>query len=301
MEDEKLLKYAVYLMNAGNKDEAAKVFTVLANSKDDAIKLQAYDALLSILDQIKDYKAIMTLCDNGIKISQTQKRIDNLAYFQMRKASVMSIKIGGWKYVRKMFKLSPDWFNFSTEEEEKRYKDLDNKIQQNEKEVDLLCAESLNNAKSAGNKKLLGMIYLYRAPIWQNRCSDLKIERMIRTVRLLPECRLKDLLKYSKKDLRAIDEYFSESISDLSTAIGIFKGIGDNDSVSYCLNNLTNYYLHSYRYIQAFFAFKKLGSSIKGSKDKELLRNYERLKDRLRSRNNNIPNYVDEYKDYMAI
>lgn len=300
MDDEKYLKYAVYLMNNGNKQEAVKVLAVLANSQNNEIRLQAIDGLLSILDQIKDYTLIIALCDDAIRISDVQKQIDNLAYFQMRKASTMSVKIGGWKYVRKMYKLSPNWFNFSTEEDEKRYKDLNDKIKQSEKEVDLLCAESLKNAKSAENKKLLGMIYLYRAPIWQNRCSDLKIERMVRTTRFLPECRLKDLLKYKREDLKVIDEYFSRSISDLSTAIGIFKEIGNKDSVSYCYNNLTNYYLHSYRRIQALITFKKLKSSIKGSKDKELLRNFEKLKDRLKWGNKNMPNYVDEYKDYMS-
>lgn len=300
MEDEKLLKYAVYLMNAGNKIKASKVFTVLANSKDDGIKLQAFDALLSILDQIKDYKVIVALCDKAIKISETQKRMDNLAYFQMRKASTMAMKIGGWKYVRKMFKLSPDWFNFSTEEEEKKYKELDDKIQDSEKQVDALCSESLRNAKLANNKKLLGMIYLYRSPIWKNRYSDLKIEQMIRTVRFLPHGRFRDMMEYSKKDLRKIDYYDREAISDLKTAISIFKEVGDNDSVSYCLNNLANHYLHSYRYIEAFITLKKLEKSIKGTKDQELLRNFKTLKIRLFTRNKDIPNYVDEYKDYMS-
>lgn len=299
MEDEKLLKYAIYLMNAGNKDEAAKVFTVLANSKDDGIKLQAYDALLSILDQIKDYKVIMTLCDNGIKISQTQRRMDNMAYFQMRKASTMSVKIGGWKYVRKMFKLSPDWFGFSTEEEEKKYKELDKKIQDSEKQVDALCSESLKNAELANNKKLLGMIYLYRSPIWRNRYSDIRIEQMVRTASFLPHGRFRDMMEYSNKDLRMIDHYDCEAISDLKTAISILKEIGDNDSISYCLNNLANHYLHSYRYIEAFITLKKLEKSIKGTQDQELLRNYKSLKSRLFTRNKDIPNYVDEYKDYM--
>lgn len=300
MEDEKLLKYAIYLMNAGNKDEAAKVFTVLTNSKDDGIKLQAYDALLSILDQIKDYQVIMTLCDNGIKISQTQKRIDNLAYFQMRKASAMSIKIGGWKYVRKMFKLSPDWFNFSTEEEEKRYKELDDKIRDSETQVDELCAESLKNAKSANNRKLLGMIYLYRSPIWKSRYSDLKIEQMVRTARFLPHGRFRDMMEYSKKDLRRIDHYDREAIADLKTAIKIFEEVSDKDSISFCLNNLTNHYLHSYRYLRAFITFKKLEKNIKDTKDQQLLSNFNLLKSRLFTLNKNVPNYVEEYKDFMS-
>jgi tetratricopeptide (TPR) repeat protein len=300
MEDEKLLKYGAYLMNVGNKKEAAEVFTVLANSKDYGIKLQAYDALLSILDQIKDYKVIITLCDNGIKISQTQKRMDNLAYFQMRKASAMSIKIGGWKYVRKMFKLSPDWFNFSTEEQEKKYKELDDKIQDSEKQVDELCAESLKNAELANNKKLLGMIYLNRSPIWKNRYSDLKNEQVVRTVRFIPHSRFRDMMEYNKKDLKRIDHYDREAISDLKTAISIFKEIEDNDSVSYCLNNLANHYLHSYRYIEAFITLKKLEKSIKGTKDQQLLSNLKMLKSRLFSLNRNIPNYVEEYKDFMS-
>lgn len=300
MEDEKLLKYAVYLMNAGNKKEAAKVFMFLVNSKDVGIKLQAIDALLSILDQIKDYKVTMTLCDDAIKISMTQKRMDNLAYFQMRKASTLAMKIGGWKYVRKMFKLSPDWFNFSTEEEEKKYKELDEKIQDSEKQVDALCSESLKNAELANNQKLLGMIYLYRSPIWKNRYSDLKIERMIRSVRFLPHGRFRDTMEYSKKDLKMIDYYDREAISDLKTAIIIFKEVKDNDSVSYCLNNLANHYLHSYRYIEAFITLKKLEKSIMGTKDQELLRNFKMLKSCLFTRNKDIPNYVDEYKDYMS-
>lgn len=300
MEDEKFLEYAIYLMNIGSKQEAAKVLTVLVNSKNNEVRLQAIDGLLSILDQIKDYNLITTLCDNAINISGAQKRLDHLAYFQMRKASTMSAKINGWRYIRKMYKLSPDWFNFSTEEDERKYKDLDKKIELNEKAVNLLCEKSLKNAKLADNKKLLGMIYLYRALIWQNRCFDLKIERIIRTFRFLPECRLKNLLKYDMKDLKLIDEDFSKSVSDLSTAIKIFKEIGDKDSVSYCLNNLTNYYLHSHKYFQAFITFKKLESNIKGSKDKELLRNFEKLKDRLKTRNKNIPNCVDEYKDSMS-
>lgn len=300
MEDEKLLKYGVYLMNAGKKDEAAKVFTMLANSKDDEMKLQAYDVLLSILDQIKDHKVIMTLCDNGIKISQAQKRMDNLAYFQIRKASAMSIKIGGWKYVRKMFKLSPDWFGFSTEEEEKRYKELDKKIKDNEQQVDTLCSESLKNAKLANNKKLLGMIYLYRSPIWKNRYSDLRVEQMTRTISFLPHGRFRDMMEYSKEDLRKIDHYDREAVSDLKTAINIFKEVGDNDSISYCLNNLANHYLHSYRYIEAFINLKKLEKSIKGTNNQELLRNFKLLKSRLFTLNKNIPNYAEEYKDYMA-
>ncbi|MBM3208929.1 hypothetical protein FJZ40_01410 [Candidatus Shapirobacteria bacterium] len=300
MEDEKLLKYGVHLLDAGNKDEAVKVFSVLANSKDDGMKLQAYDALLSILDQIKDYKVIMILCDNGIKISQTQKRMDNLAYFQMRKASAMSIKIGGWKYIRKMFKLSPDWFGFSTEEEEKRYRELDKKIKDSEQQVDTICSESLKNAKLANNKKLLGMIYLYRSPIWKNRYSDLRVEQMTRTISFLPHGRFRDMMEYSKVDLKRIDHYDHEAISDLKTAISIFKEIGDNDSVSFCLNNLANHYLHSYRYIETYITLIKLEKSIERTKDQQLLRNYKELKSRLFSFNKNVPNYVEEYKNYMA-
>lgn len=300
MENEEILKYAVHLMNIGNKKEAAKAFMVLLNSDDEGIKLQAIDALLSILDQIKDYKLIMTLCDQAIKISETQKRIDNLAYFQMRKASTLAMKIGGWKYIRKMFKLSPDWFNFSTEEEEQRYRDLDKKIQDSEKKVDEICTKSLKNAKLADNKKLLGMIYLYRSQIWKNRYSDLRIEQMIRSVRFLPHGRFRDMVEYTREDLKRIDHYDHKAISDLKIAIGIFKDVKDNDSVSYCLNNLANHYLHSYRYIEAFISLKKLGKSIKGTKDQELLRNFQLLKSRLFTRNKNIPNYVDEYKDYLS-
>ncbi len=300
MEDEKLLKYGVYLMNTGNKQEAMKVFTVLEGSKDDGYKLQAIDALLSLLDQIKDYKVTVTLCDTAIRISDSQKRMDNLAYFQMRKASTIATKVGGWKYVRKMFKLSPDWLNFSTEEEENKYKALDDKIQHAEQEIDKLCSDSLKNAKLANNKKLLGMIYLYRSPIWKNRYSDLKIERMLRSVLFLPHSRLKDMLEYSKKDLKMIDRYDGDAISDLKTAIDIFKEVGDNDSISYCLNNLANHYLHSYRYIEAFITLKKLENSIKGTKDQELLRNFKMLRSRLFTRNKDIPNYVNEYKDYMT-
>lgn len=300
MEDEKILKYGVYLMNAGNKQEAIKAFMILAGSKDDGYRLQASDALLSLLDQIKDYKVIMSLCDAAIKISTSQSRMDNLAYFQMRKASVISIKVGGWKYVRKMYKLSPDWFNFSTEEEENKYKDLDDKIQQAEQEIDRLCSDSLKNAKLANNRKLLGMIYLYRSPIWKSRYSDLKIERMIRSVRYFPHGRLRDMMEYSARDLRMIDHYDHEAISDLKIAVTIFKEVTDNDSISYCLNNLANHYLHSYRYIEAFITLKKLERSIKGTKDQELLRNYKMLKSRLFTQNKDIPNYVDEYKDYMS-
>jgi tetratricopeptide (TPR) repeat protein len=300
MEDEKLLKYGVHLMNDGNKDEATKVFTVLANSKDDGMKLQAYDALLSILDQIKDYKVIMILCNNGIKISQAQERRDNLAYFQIRKASAMSLKIGGWKYIRKMFKLSPDWFGFSTEEEQEKYKELDTKIEENEKQVDVLCSESLKNAELANNNKLLGMIYLYRSLIWKNRYSDLRVEQMTRTISFLPHGRFRDMMEYNKKDLRRIDNFDREAISDLKRAISIFKEIGDNDSTSNCLNNLANHYLHSYRYIEAFITLKKLEKSIMGTKDQELLRNFKMLKNRLFTWNKNIPNNFDEYKDYMA-
>jgi hypothetical protein len=42
----------------------------------------------------------------------------------MRKAGALAMKIGGWKYTRKMFKLSPDWFNFSTEEDEQKYNEI---------------------------------------------------------------------------------------------------------------------------------------------------------------------------------
>lgn len=287
-------------MNAGDKAEAKKAFMLLVGSKDEEIKLQAIDALLSILDQIKDFKVIMTLCDQAIRISEVQKRMDNLAYFQIRKASTWAMKIGGWKYVRKMFKLSPDWFNFSTEEEEKRYFELDKKIQDSEKQVDALCATSLKNAQLANNQKLLGMIYLYRSPIWKNRYSDLKIERMRKSVRYFPHGRLRDMMEYSRKDLRMIDYYDQEAVSDLKTAIKIFKEVGDNDSVSYCLNNLVNHYLHSYRYIEAFITLKKLEKSIKDTKDQELLRNFKMLKSRLFTRNKDIPNHVDEYKDYLS-
>lgn len=97
-----------------------------------------------------------------------------------------------------------------------------------------------------------------------------------------------------------IDHYDHEVISDLKTAISIFKEVGDNDSVSYCLNNLANHYLHSYRYIEAFITLKKLEKTIKDTKDQELLRNFKLLKSRLFTLNKNIPNYVEEYKDYMA-
>jgi len=218
----------------------------------------------------------------------------------MRKAGALAMKIGGWKYTRKMFKLSPDWFNFATEEDERKYNEINDKIQDGESTVDSLCAKSLSNAKTADNKKLLGMVYLYRSPIWKNRYSDLRIEQMIRSVNLLPHCRLRDLIEYSSKDLKMIDHYDREAISDLKTAINIFKEIGDSDSVSYCLNNLSNHYRCSYRYIQAFIYLKKLEKNLIGTKDQELLRNFKTLKSRIYSRNRNMPDYVDEYKDYMS-
>jgi len=300
MEEEKLLKYALYLLGIDNIKEAIKVLMVLVNSKDNGIKLQAIDALLSYLDQIKDHKVIITLCDIAIKISTMENQIDNLAYFQMRKAAALAMKIGGWKYLRKMFKLSPDWFNFSTEDDEQKYNEINDKIQKSEAVVDSLCVKSLNNAKTADNKKLLGMVYLYRSPIWKNRYSDLRIERMIRSVNLLPHCRLRDFMEYSSKDLKMINHYDRKAISDLKIAINIFKEVGDSDSVSYCLNNLSNHYLCSYRYIQAFIYLKKLKKNLIGTKDQELLRNFKTLKSRLFTRNRNIPDHVEEYKDYLS-
>ena len=300
MEDEKILKYANYLMNVGDKKEASKAFMALANSRDEGIKLQAIDALSSILDQIKDYKVIMTLCDEAIKISKAQKRKDNSAYFQMRKANTLAMKIGGWKYVRKMFKLSPNWFNFSTEEEEQKYKELDRKIQDTEKQVDILCAESLINAKLANNKKILGIMYLYRSSIWKTRYSDLKIEGMIRSVQYFPHGKFRDMMEYNIRDLKMIHYYDHEVISDLKSAIALFKEVIDKDSVSYCLKDLANHYLHSYRYIEAFIALKRLEKSIIGTEDQELISNFKLLQNRLFTRNKDLPDYVDEYKDYMS-
>jgi hypothetical protein len=76
MEEEKLLKYALYLLGTDNTKEAIKVLMALVNSKNNGIKLQAIDALLSYLDQIKDHKVIMALCDIAIKISTIDKQID---------------------------------------------------------------------------------------------------------------------------------------------------------------------------------------------------------------------------------
>lgn len=299
MEDAKLLSYATHLMQIGNKNEATKVFTILSNSSNTEIKLQAYDALLSLLDQLKDYKAIVCICDNGITISQDQGRVDNLAYFQIRKASVMSIKIGGWKYIRKLFKLSPDWIGFATEDEETKYKVLDENIKEHEKQVEVLCQESLKNAELANNKKLQGMTYLYRSTIWKNRYSDLRVEQMTRIVNFLPHGKIRDTVEYSKIDLELINHYDHEVVSDLKTALKIFKDVGDKDSVSYCWNNLANHYLHSYRYIEAFISLIILARNIKGTNDQELLRNYKLLKHRLFTFNKDIPNYAEDYKSYM--
>ena len=145
------------------------------------------------------------------------------------------------------------------------------------------------------------MVYLNRAPIWQNRYFYIRVETIKHPLKFLPECQLKRLLVYGEKNLKRMDHYFSKSIFDLSTAIKYFREVGDKDSISYCLNNMTGYYISSYKFIPAFITFKKLESSIKGSKDKELLRHFEELKNRLRNGNRNIPDYTDKYKEFMTV
>lgn len=300
MEENKNLAYAVDLMNSGYVPKATKILTLLSKSENIDVRLQAIDYLLSTLDQIKDSEQIISLCDQGITISTKQNKADNLAYFQIKKAIAISVKIGGWKYTRRMFKLSPDWFNFSTEKDEKAYKDLNKKIKRKEDELQQLQKESLNYAEQTDNKQLIGMIYLYRSSIWHNRYAELKVDKLIRTVPILPGGRFKDLLQYKRSDLKMINDYFNKSIADLHTAIQAFTELGDQEMISYCLNNMTNSYIHAYKFSQASSTLKELEKSMKGTNDKQLLKNFEELKSRIKSRNKNIPNYLEEYQDFIA-
>jgi len=299
MEENKTLAYAIHLISNGRKEEATKILISLSRSGNIDARLQAIDYLLSTLDQIKDNKLVIQLCNDGITNSQKQNRFDNLAYFKIKKAIAISIKIGGWKYSRRMLKLSPDWFNFSTEKDEKAYKELDKKIKQKEKEVQQLQKESLNYVEQTDNKQLIGMIYLYRSSIWQNRSAELKVDKITRTVPILPGGRLKDLLQYKKSDLKLVDEYFDKSIADIHTAIQAFTEIEDQEMISYCLNNMANSYIHAYKFAQASNTIKKLEKAMEGTDNKQLVNNLKDLKSRVKSKNKNIPNYLEEYQDFM--
>jgi len=69
--------------------------------------------------------------------------------------------------------------------------------------------------------------------------------------------------------------------------------------ISYCLNNMANSYIHAYKFAQASNTIKKLEKAMEGTDNKQLVNNLKDLKSRVKSKNKNIPNYLEEYQDFM--
>lgn len=295
--DEDKFESAQRLWDSGDPKTAAALCLALSRHAQ-SLELRLKSALLLVerFNPAWDVNVILEVCSTGMEIAEKLGEPATMAYLMGMRARNLAILNGFLITDRKNLRLAPHWLGFSLERDQKQYKSLTTQIDRNDEEIDRLTSAA---QKASPDQNTLGHVLLSRANVSFQRYMSIKSDCLHISVRLpsfirehLRSRALDEYVWYSSSARRTMRVHLGECERLSSRAIVVFQAAQDELNVAYALYELANHLRTANRFRKAKRYLAKAEAIARRHNDQRLLNRIPLLKERIRRKNRNVPNYV---------
>lgn len=305
MSEEQNLKQARNFIDENNKPKAVEILWKLYQSDNQKIKLDTILCLLVILDRSIENNKIIEIIDEGLKIApKIDKDIE--AYLLIQKCCLLLIRLSLMIYRQKNLKLAAQvfkWINFSTEREKEEFELIIKQKQKIEEETQRLEDNVCNYIQVNKSHRTRGRIFLELSEIYNLKYSNNQLDLMIGGKKrswlgnkyLIKRWNLGKWFLYNSKGRKKLKENWHECLNFMDLAISEFKAGRFNEELAHAYYNLAVKYQFIFQFRKAKKALKLALKLAEEYNCKRLLAQITLLGKRLKEKNKNIKNYVEEF------
>lgn len=241
-------------------------------------------------------EVILEACSTGLAMATKLGENGTQAYLMGMRAKNLAIFAASLTEARKSLRLAPGWIGFSLDRDESEHESLSAQIAKIDEEIDQLA----QNAQMASpDQTTLGHVLMSVANISIQRYMGLKSDRLRMTVRLpsfVRECirtsALDEYFWYGSADRQAMRNHLRQCEKRYSEAVSAFRSANDELNVAYAYYALANDLRSANRFRKATRYLDQAETIAKRHNDEQLTNRIPVLRDRIRKRNKNMPNYV---------
>jgi hypothetical protein len=283
---------------SGNASTAVAIHLDLirhANNPD--LRLRSALLLVERLHPVSNVKEIVESCSTGAEMAAKLGDDATRAYLMGMKAKNLAIQTGSIVMARTKFKMAPGWLGFSLVRDEEEHKSLSARIEADKEEIDKLIQEAQNTSRD--DPATRGHVLLSLGNISLQRYFDLKLDSVKVAFRLpafvrefLRSYALDEYFWYSASDRQAMRCNLKECVNNYSDAVTAFRAADDELNVARAFYAAANDLRSANRFREAKRYLKQAEMIVKRRNDPELLERIPVLKERIRRRNRNTPNYA---------
>ena len=260
------------------------------------VRLQSALLLVERLNPTSHDTEILECCSIGMKVAAELGDAATRVYLLGMLAKNLAIQNGSFLIARRNLRMAPGWLGFSLARDEEEYNALSSLIDANNKEIDRLTLEALEDNMDAATR---GHLLLSLANVSLQRYFDVKIDSFRFPIRLPPFVRellrswaLDEWLLHTASDRRLMHHHVRECERKYSEAVAAFRAEKDEVNVAHAFYALANDLRSANRFSKARPYLQQSETIARRLNEPQLLRLIPVLKERIRRRNRNVPNYA---------
>jgi len=287
-------------MQGRRKEATAELMLLESTVRDKGLRLQIIDAALSALDPVRENGRLISLSEEAVGISRHYGRKDLESFFMSRKADFLSTKITFLQYKQRNLKLSPDWTEFSTEQDREEFQKLTQEIKEVNEEIDNLLNSALSIAEQTKSQQNVARILMASASIESARYLQYKTECLGSNFRAklwlkFPIMRypiLETSFIFPGDQGRTLNKFVDSFTKKFIKATQVLRGV-DDSLAGYAYHNLANDLKTAYRFRQAKKYLIRARVVAEKYNDALLKKQVEALGRAIKARNKDIPDYIN--------
>lgn len=299
MSENEKYKEAYRLYNVGDKKSAGKVFVELAyKASNKVIKINSIFGAITSLNLVENEKEILDLCEMGIDLARKLSDPGSVAYLMALKAKGLEMQANRYRYKRSSLQSALGWFEFSLARDAEAFEKMGQALQKTEEAIEVNINEALDLAIKAGRNDALANILMIRGEINGGRYLTKKMGNIKnpRTSILFGKYHLEDLYFLLFEPERKIREYIKNAEKDLMRSSDLSSSLGDEQGKAYALFNLANQLRCARKFRKATKLLNVVVAIAQKTKNPVLLHSVEELRASIKTRNEDIPDYINGEK-----
>ena len=295
--DEEQFAAAETLWASGHVKAGAAAHLDLSRKAQTAeLRLRSALVIIERLNPAWYAEVILEACSTGLAMATKLGENGTQAYLMGMRAKNLAILVASLTEERKSLRLAPGWIGFSLDRDESKDKSLSEQIGKIDEEIDQLAQ---NAQKASPDQATLGHVLMSVANISFQRYMGLKSDRLRMSVRLPSFIRrwirtwaLDEYFSYRSSDSQAMKNHLTQCEKRYNEAASAFRSANDELDVGYAYYALANDLRSANRFRKAKHYLNQAEAIARRHNDEQLNNWIPVLRERIRKRNKNIPNYV---------
>lgn len=305
MSDIKKLKEAHTLFAEGKREKAVTLFLeVFHTTPHDEERLDAVIALVDTLDQLEKNDELIEIANAGIEIATKMGREELRQYLLSKKVMFLASDFSTLVYTKQNIKLSAlafDWMGFSVEKDRDQFELFSRRKMALEDEMSVAEKECID-ATRGENHYLNGRIFLSLSAAQFSMYIAEQIDLVSRggfaskmaNMYWVRRLRLQGFILFKNKDRRLIESHLRQSSEYFLRAFQEFRSAQDDSSLAYAFFNYAAQLTIVSRFREARKYLKLSRDIAVRQNDSVLIGHLNELEARIKDRNRNIRDYVEE-------